>query len=244
MHDSNNTTIDPDASIGSLVTERPLRSKVLDELGIDYCCGGRQTLRDACETGRLDLIEVVSRIERHDRESSDRRPDWADADLGGMIAHIEATHHVFVRDAVPRLTDLLGKVLEAHAARHPELHDVQRSFAALCADMEPHLLKEENVLFPLCRALAEATEAPSFDTSSIDDPIRAIESEHDAVGERLRGLRSLTDNYTVPADGCNRYRALYAGLVELEDDLHLHTHKENNLLFPMARARQAELAGH
>jgi regulator of cell morphogenesis and NO signaling len=215
---------------------------VLDALGVDYCYGGPQTLRGACETRRLDLIDVVSRIERHDEAADESRPDWADADLLEMIDHIEATHHVFVREALPRLRELAEKVVEAHGARHPELHEVQRTFAAISADLGPHLLKEENVLFPICRELAVANESPSFHCGSVGNPIRVMSSEHDAVGQLLRRLRSLSADYAVPRDACNSYRALFVGLVEFEDDLHLHIHKENNILFPMVLAREAELA--
>ncbi len=159
-----------------------------------------------------------------------------------MIDHIETTHHAFLREALPRLRELAAEVVERHSAHHPELHGVQQTFAAICADLGPHLLKEENVLFPICRELAVATEPPSFHCGSVGNPIRVMGSEHDAVGQLLRRLRSLTDDYVVPRDACNSYRALFAGLVELEDDLHLHIHKENNILFPMALAREDELA--
>jgi regulator of cell morphogenesis and NO signaling len=241
LSDCEKSAVDPDANVGSLVTERPSRSTVLDALGIDYCCRGQQSLRDACKTGSLDLIDVVSRIERHDGASAEPRRDWADAGVADMIDHIEATHHAFVREALPRLRELAEKVVQAHGARHSELHDVRRIFAVICADLVPHLLKEENVLFPICRELAEATESPSFHCGSVGNPIRVMSSEHDAVGELLRRLRSVTADYAVPRDACNTYRALFAGLAEFEDDLHLHIHKENNILFPMALARESEL---
>jgi regulator of cell morphogenesis and NO signaling len=242
VSNSAKAAIDPDATVGSFVIERPSRGTLLDALGIDYCCGGQQTLRDACETGRLDLIDVVSRIERHEEAADERRPDWADADLVGMIDHIEATHHAFVREALPRLRELAAKVVQAHGARHPELHDVQRTFAAICSDLGPHLLKEERVLFPICRELMVATKPLLFHCGSVGNPIRVMSSEHDTVGQLLRRLRSLTDDYALPRDACASYRALFAGLVEFEDDLHLHIHKENNILFPMVLGREAELA--
>jgi len=159
-----------------------------------------------------------------------------------MVDHIEATHHAFVREALPRLRELAAKVVEAHGADHPELHEVQRTFAAICADLGPHLLKEENVLFPICRELAAATEPVSFHCGSVGNPIHVMSSEHDAVGQLLLRLRSLTDDYAVPRDACTRYRALFAGLAEFEGDLRLHIHKEDDILFPMALAREAELA--
>jgi regulator of cell morphogenesis and NO signaling len=234
--------IDPDAPVGSLVTERPSRSRVLDALDIDYCCGGSQTLREACKTGGLDLADLVHRIGRHDAETSEPRPDWSGLDLVGMVDHIEATHHAFIREALPRLEDRIAKVVAAHVGSHPELHDVRSAFETLSADLGPHLMKEENVLFPICRELVAATRPTSFHCGSIGNPIRVMEMEHDSVGQILRQLRSLTDGYAIPEDACNSYRALYAELVEFEEDLHLHIHKENNLLFPMALAREAELA--
>jgi regulator of cell morphogenesis and NO signaling len=193
------------------------------------------------EEGRQFMNNTIA-IERHDESDDKSQPDWADMDLVEMIDHIEATHHVYVREALPRLRELAEKVVRAQGTRHPELRDVQRIFEAICADLGPHLLKEENVLFPFCRELVTSSAPPSFHCGSIGNPIRVMNREHESVNELLIELRSLTDNYAIPRNACKSYRALFAGLIELEEDLRLHIHKENDIVFPMALALEAEIA--
>ena len=126
-----------------------------------------------------------------------------------------------------------------HGARHPELADITSTYEDLRADLEPHLLKEERVLFPMIRELAVSTGAPSFHCGSLRNPISVMLSEHDAVGDLLATLRRLTDGYTPPADGCATYAACFSAMAEIEADTHLHVHKENNLLFPAVIALEA-----
>ncbi len=234
--------VDPHASVASLVTERPSRSRVLESFDIDYCCGGQRSLLDASRDAGVELGTVVGELERVDAASDEPVPEWSKAGLAELVDHLEATHHQYMQQALPRLDELLAKVIDEHAERHGELHEVRRTFDELRADVEPHLMKEEQVLFPICRELEVAEQLPSFHCGSVSNPIGVMRLEHDTVGALLRRLRSLTDGYQPPDDACPSYRALYAGLAELEDDLHLHIHKENNVLFPAAEAREQELA--
>jgi regulator of cell morphogenesis and NO signaling len=159
-----------------------------------------------------------------------------------LVDHLEATHHRYLHGELPRLAALARKVEGVHGDRHPELRRVASTFTELHADLEPHLMKEERVLFPMIRELAGATTAPSFHCGSVDNPIRMMLLEHDRAGELLLELRDLTNGYQPPADGCASYQALYRGLEELEADTHLHVHKENNVLFPAVLALEAALA--
>ncbi len=159
-------------------------------------------------------------------------PDWASMDPVELVDHLEATHHAYLHAELPRLDALADKVTGVHGERHPELHEVQATVRALRTDLEPHLTKEERVLFPMIRELATASTPPTFHCGSLENPISVMVVEHDRVGELLSTLRAQTDGYRTPADGCASYRALYDGLAELETDTHLHVHKENNLLFP------------
>jgi regulator of cell morphogenesis and NO signaling len=158
-----------------------------------------------------------------------------------LVDHLESTHHAYLRVALPRLCALADKVASVHGERHPELSEVARLVVELRADLEPHLLKEERVLFPMVRELAGAAVAPEFHCGTLANPIRVMSQEHDAVGELLALLRATTGDYAVPADGCASYAALYTGLAELEADTHLHVHKENNVLFPAVLAGEAAL---
>lgn len=235
--------LDTQAAVGQLVRERPARARVFERFGIDYCCGGRRPLDQACRERQLDLglvLDALNELDPHAHGAD--AADWSTAPMGELADHIEATHHAYLRRELPRLAGLLEKVVAAHGDRHPELWDVRMVFAGLKAELENHMLKEERILFPMVRQLERAATLPRFHCGSVGNPIVVMEHEHDAAGAALASLRSLTDGYTPPAGACNTYRALLDGLAELEADLHLHIHKENNILFPRARDAEAALA--
>jgi len=233
--------IDPTTSLAEIVTERPYLAPVLDRLGLDYCCGGERGLAEAAAGTGLDLAEILDLLDA--APESEPAVEWGGLDLADLVTHIEESHHAYLRDALPRLRSLAEKVHDVLGERHPELAAVRDLVGALAADMEPHLLKEERILFPMVRELAEATTAPTFHCGSLGNPIHVMSVEHDRVGELLRHLRTRTGGYTTPGDGCASFRALYEGLAELEADTHLHVHKENNVLFPAVMAAEQALAG-
>lgn len=241
------TTIDAHATLAALVTDRPALATALDRVGLDYCCGGRRTLAEAAHAAGLDLDTVVeSLISLTSMTEADPvvgAEDWTAMSPSELVDHLEATHHAYLRVALPRATTLADKVASVHAERHPELTVVARLVTELRAELEPHLLKEERILFPMIRELDAATQAPQFHCGSLANPIRVMGIEHDHAGELLAQLRAATASFTVPDDGCASYHALYATLAELEADTHLHVHKENNLLFPAVLAAEATLGG-
>ncbi len=157
-----------------------------------------------------------------------------------LVAHLESTHHRYLWDEMPRVTALIDKIVSVHGGRHPELSAIAACFAEVCADLEPHMLKEEHVLFPMIRELAASSGMPSFHCGTLRNPIAVMVAEHDGVGDLLARLRVLTNDYTPPADGCASYAACFAALAELEADTHLHIHKENNVLFPAVERLEAE----
>lgn len=235
------STLDTESTLAELVTAHPELARRFDDLGLDYCCGGQRRLAEAIEAAGLNAGVVLASLAAG---GTDRIPaDWAAMAPEQLVDHLELTHHAYLKDALPRLGALADKVLSVHGEHHPELVDVRATFAALRDDLEPHLMKEERILFPMIRQLATATSAPTFHCGTLANPIRVMESEHDLAGELLARLRSLTGGYSVPGDGCASYRALYAGLAEVEADTHLHVHKENNLLFPEVLAAEAALGG-
>jgi regulator of cell morphogenesis and NO signaling len=158
------------------------------------------------------------------------------------VDYIEATHHQYLHAELPRISALADKVVAVHGRRHPELAGVHATYEALRADLEPHLHKEEVVLFPMIRQLDAATDTPSFHCGTIRNPIGVMLMEHDRAGDLLARLRHLTDGYRAPDDACASYRALYEALATLEADTHAHVHKENNVLFPAVLEREARLA--
>jgi regulator of cell morphogenesis and NO signaling len=232
-------TIDVHTTLGDVVNAYPALARELERRGLDYCCGGRRTLEEACAAAGLDPEDVASRLAEA-CVPTDPAP-WTTMNLVELVDHIEAVHHRYVWDELPRLDALLDKVVGVHGERHPELMAVAEVFAELRAEFEPHLIKEERVLFPMIRELAIAQEPPTFHCGSVANPISVMMREHDAAGEILQRLRALTDSYRAPADGCVSYRRLFEGLEGLEIDTHFHIQKENNLLFPMVVQREQAL---
>lgn len=218
-------------SVGEMVAERPGRSRVFEELGIDYCCGGKLSLAEACAHRGLQPDAVRRRLDETDTGGEPDGTDWRTAPLADLCGHIVVTHHDFLRRELPRLRGLLGKLARVHGDRHPELRDVFAVFDPFADELTEHMAKEEQVLFPLI-TWTESGDVPP--TPFVLQPIAVMEAEHDDAGRALAEMRRLTGGYAVPADGCNTYRAAMAGLAEVEADMHVHVHKENNILFPRA----------
>jgi regulator of cell morphogenesis and NO signaling len=218
-----------DRSLAEVVNAVPASARVLESFGLDYCCGGRRPLGDACSEAGVDaevVLDALANIE------PGTEPDWASMGPAELVEHLERTHHAYLHTELERLDALAEKVADVHGSRHPETIKVRVVYTELRADLEPHLLKEERVLFPMIRELATSSVAPIFHCGSVRNPISVMMLEHDRAGELLETLRTVTTGYQTPTDGCASYRALYDGLAQLETDMHLHVHKENNLLFP------------
>jgi regulator of cell morphogenesis and NO signaling len=216
-------------SLGDIVAANPTVARVLDGYGLDYCCHGDRTLAQACADAGLDLATVIGELAATGTEGDTA---WTALEPAALADHIVTTHHRYLWDELPLVEQLAGKVLGVHAVRHPELDQVVRLVTELRAELEPHLRKEERVLFPAIAALASGQRDFSF--GSVANPIRMMLLEHDRAGEILTKLRDVTDAYSAPADGCASYRSLYERLGALELDTHLHIHKENHALFPAA----------
>ena len=233
------STVDHTTPLGDLVSAHPGLARDLERMGLDYCCGGQRQLGDACVDAGLDVATVVADL--RSSAGTEAPPKWAGLGPSEMVDHLEAVHHAYLREELPRLTALAEKVTSVHGDRHSELAGVKTSLAALRADLEPHLDREEQVLFPMIRRLSAAEEPQSFPCGSIENPISVMLRDHDRAGELLARLSELTSGYSVPDDGCASYQAFYDGLAELEADTHLHVHKENNLLFPAVLVLEQDL---
>jgi regulator of cell morphogenesis and NO signaling len=236
------STIGTETTLGEVVTAHPQLARELERRGFDYCCGGQRTIAEACRAMGLDPASVAADLAATSAVS-DAEP-WSTMGVVELVDHIESIHHRYLWDELPRLAALLDKIVGVHGERHPELSVVSEVFAELRSDLEPHLGKEEQVLFPAIRELAAAGAPPAFRFGSVANPISMMMIEHDHVGELLTRLRAAADDYRVPADGCASYRACFEALTELEADTHLHVHKENNILFPaVLRLEQSRRAG-
>jgi regulator of cell morphogenesis and NO signaling len=231
-------TITTESAVGQLVADRPSRARVFEKLGIDYCCGGRQPLSEACSSRGLDAATVLRLLEAIDEAPATPQADWSRATMSELADHIEQTHHAYLKQELPRLHQLLEKIAAKHGDSRPALRELLEVFLAFAEELFSHMAKEERILFPLIRQLESAGGPAAFHCGSIRNPIAVMVAEHDNAGRALQRMRELTDGYAAPADACNTYRASFDALRQLEADMHQHVHKENNILFP--RATQAE----
>lgn len=234
------TVIEPTTALGEIVTNHPAVAPAMEGLGLDYCCGGGRSLADACAELGLDPAAVARDLAATAVGSS--AEPWSGMGPAELVDHIEATHHAYLHAELPRIEALLDKVQGVHGERHPELAFVQASFDELALELDPHLAREERILFPMIRQLFADADADGAriavpDRAAVAGPIRVMLVEHDRAGELLERLRGLTTGYRPPDDACASYTALYAALQELEADTHLHVHKENNVLFPAVLER-------
>jgi regulator of cell morphogenesis and NO signaling len=224
------TELTKNLTLAEIVNTHPSLARQLERRNLDYCCGGATTLEEACATNGFDVTTVLDELS--DAATDEPTGTWSTMGLVQLVDHLEATHHGYLWSELPRLSALIDKVFTVHGERHPELGEIRDCFATIRADLEPHLTKEERVLFPMVRQLATADSETSLHCGSIQNPISVMLAEHDTVGELLRRLRALCNDYVPPTDGCGSYVALFAGFETMEADTHLHIHKENNLLFP------------
>jgi regulator of cell morphogenesis and NO signaling len=227
-----------DQTLGDLVAANASAARVLDALGLDFCCHGDRTLAEACATAGIDADVVARRLDDLDVGGDTA---WTSLDAPSLAAHIVETHHRYLHEELPLLDALADKVLSVHGERHPELNDVRRLVSEVSADLEPHLMKEERVLFPAIAALADGRSDFAF--GPIANPISMMGIEHDRAGDLLAELRAVTRGHVVPDDACASYRSLYERLAALEADTHLHIHKENHVLFPAALRLADALVG-
>ena len=228
-------------TVGDVVARCPVLSRVFDEADIDYCCGGKKTLDQVCRGRGLDSQVFLTTLEESALAPAGESADDAAAmSLTELADHIEQTHHSYLRSEFPRLDKMTEKVASVHGEKNSRLHQIRETFLALTEELSSHMMKEEQILFPMVRQLDANETTPTFHCGSLVNPIRQMESEHTHAGSALEKLRELTDGYTPPDWACNTYRAMLDALVRLEHDLHLHIHKENNVLFPRVLEMESE----
>jgi regulator of cell morphogenesis and NO signaling len=214
--------------------------RILEQHGLDYCCGGKQPFEQACIVRGLEPDAILREIDEANAITTTDR-DWQTAPLGDLAKHIVETHHAYLKLDLPVLQARIEKVVTVHGARDPEnLPRLAAVFSGLRAELEMHLRKEETILFPFIeqygRAELQNRPVPPVPFGSIAHPIAMMEREHAGAGDALQEIRSLTNNFNPPSYACSTVRALYEGLKVLEADLHVHIHLENNILFPRAIA--------
>lgn len=230
------TTFQINDTVGAIVRDHPALSRLFEQAQVDYCCGGQKTLAEACAKRGIDPQAFLKELETFAATEPAPEVDLNALSLTELVEHIERLHHAYLHTELPRLEAMVTKVAKVHGDKEPRLAQVRDLFLALSAELATHLMKEEQVLFPMIRQLEASGTLPQFHCGRVANPIHRMEFEHDEAGATLAQLRQLTDDYTPPEWACNTYRALFDALAYFEQDMHQHVHKENNVLFPQAIA--------
>ncbi|WP_367176237.1 iron-sulfur cluster repair di-iron protein [Haloarcula rubripromontorii] len=231
------TEIGTDRTLESLVEESPARARVFESLGLDYCCGGDQTLATACEEAGLDVDIVRDRVAEASNRSDWDAADYEWDDLEDLADHVVDAHHDYLREELPKLGDIVETVADVHGENHPELREVEAEFHELAAEMREHIDEEEEELFPVVGKLDRGEDLSVEEVERLREAIRTFEEDHAATANRLERIADLTEDYAVPDDACPSYRSMLERLGHLERDTHMHVHKENNVLFERAGDR-------
>ncbi len=235
MSQSEQLPISPGANtLGGIVADRPQTAAVFERLGLDYCCGGQQTLEDACRSAGLEpetVAKLLSALDGPATEGQDGAHDLSDASIEELCDHIVKTHHEPLRDEMPRISELMAKVVRAHGAEDPEVIELAEIFTRTRSELETHMQREEEFLFPACREVATGQGSANPD----DRLLTALGDDHQSVGEALKQMRSLSHDYRPESAHCTTHRVLLHEMSEFELDLHRHIHEENNILFPRVR---------
>lgn len=223
-----------DQSLAAIVTKNYKTAAILEKYQLDFCCKGNRSLQQACRERKINPVPVLTELAVKYDEESEAQADLCNMTLQELITYILLTHHRYVRENLPVICGYIKKVSSKHGERHPELRTIEIIFNEVSIDLEEHMLKEENLLFPrIIEVESQHREKGLIPVSSnyLNVPVSVMENEHDHAGAMLQDIRSLTDNFQAPPDACTTYRLCYDTLRAFEEDLHRHIHLENNILF-------------
>ncbi|MBP1038155.1 iron-sulfur cluster repair protein YtfE [Serratia fonticola] len=211
-------------SLGALAIAIPRASKLFRDYDLDFCCGGKQTLERAASRKELDLDKLESELVALAADPVDTR-DWRLAPLAEIIDYILPRFHQRHREQLSELVLMAEKVERVHGDKPTCPRGLAKQLNLIRLDLENHMMKEEQILFPLIKQGMGQQAA---------GPISVMEHEHDEAGEQLEVVKFLTNNVTPPEGACNTWQVLYNGINTFISDLMEHIHLENNLLFPRA----------
>jgi regulator of cell morphogenesis and NO signaling len=227
-------------TVRDVVTRHPVLSRIFEELGVDYCCGGDISLAEACQSRKLDPADVLRQLRTSaEPNNAADESDVAEMSMSELCDHIEREHHTYVRKELPRLIALAAKVARVHGTHDPRLLEIRDAFQALAEEISAHMTKEERVLFPMIRGIDESRNGPEAHCGSVANPVRQMDFEHEGHQKWFERLRELSDAYAPPQWACGTFRALFDGLEAFERDIYQHVRKESTILFPHAIAMEA-----
>ncbi|MEO6844468.1 MAG: iron-sulfur cluster repair di-iron protein [Ginsengibacter sp.] len=233
-----------DETLGEIVAKDLRKAEIFKKYDLDFCCGGKKTVKEACAEKGLDVTKVEQELRNSDKTSFTARPlPYNDWNLDFLADYIVNTHHSYVRKTIPDIRSYAEKVAKVHGAHHPELLEINKLAQEVCDEMSEHMVKEETVLFPYVKHIVSTKGKGyvKFDSlENVQEPIDIAVTEHELVGGNMDKIKELSNNFKVPEDGCASYAYLFKTLNEFEDDLHIHIHLENNILFPKALKLEKE----
>ena len=232
-------------TLAEIVTDNIRSAIIFEEAGLDFCCKGKRSLKDACADKNIDVQKIVNELTNLSGSGNGAQNvnDWQ---LDFLVDYIVNNHHQYVRRMIPVISLHSDKVASVHGKNHPETLQIADLFLAVRDELEGHMMKEERILFPQIKQMVLNQKEnsqffpPPFGT--IQNPIRMMEFEHTSAGDALYQIRELSNNYSHPEDACNTFKALYSELKEFEEDLHKHIHLENNILFPKSIELEIQLS--
>lgn len=219
-------------SLGEIVTSDFRTASVFKEVGIDFCCGGKTSLQQACLDKGLDTSVVIERLDALSLEPANPSQNFNEWKLDFLADYIVNTHHRYLIKTLPELVFYTQKIATVHGLHHAELLEVAELFGQINIELLQHLKNEEEVLFPAIRKML--AEPSSELRALITSTISRMNGEHEFAGGAMDKINVLTRQYAIPDDACNTYRVALKMLEQFEDDLHIHVHLENNILFPKA----------
>jgi regulator of cell morphogenesis and NO signaling len=236
---------DDKETIGEIAVKDLRKAQVFKKFGIDFCCGGKKTLREVCAEKGIDSTKVEQELQQVNQLVTNNTNAYNEWNLDFLADFIVNNHHSYVRKNLPELRQYSAKVAQVHGAHHPELSPVQKLVEEINTELTDHMEEEEKVLFAYVKKIVQAknnNQPLNKEEKNLSSLIEKMEKEHDVVGRNFDKIRELTKGYAIPEDGCSSYKLLFKMLQEFEDDLHLHIHLENNILFPKAVEMEKKLA--
>jgi len=231
--------------VSEIALSSPGSRRILEDAGVEYCCGGGKSLEEACLRANASAEMILTRLQENRERAHSDESGWTKAPLAELTRHIRERHHGYVRDVIPRLQGMLAKVREKHGSCHREVGEIERLFGDVAREMLMHMQKEEQILFPYIDALERSAsgqgDVEQLLFQTVRNPIYSMMQEHDAVGESVRRIRAASNGYQPGENSCTTFKAMYQELQQFEEDLHLHVHLENNILFPRAVELEAAI---
>lgn len=220
-------------TIAEIVAQNFQTAAIFNKYGIDFCCGGKKSLKNVCDEKSLNITTLIDELNRVSTRTNNAE-NYNAWSLTFMIDYIVQVHHQYIYDSIPIIKQYADKVTSVHGHKHPELEIIRNLFYEVAHQLETHLPKEEQILFPFIKKAEANNDVHSATIGNIQNPIKMMEIEHEHVGDIFHKIASLTNHYKIPNDACNTYQVYFLKLEEFDNDLHKHVHLENNILFPKA----------